>query len=316
MQRVDRVIRFQARRVYHRIRREVLSRIWGIYAARSRRFWEVLRDRHAGETAFIIGNGPSLTMQDLDRLKGRLTFASNRINLAFEQTRWRPRYFAIADWVLYPKVREEISGIYRRILAGPDLPRRIGSCRVIQYRWLGRTNAEPGTGAPPLFSRDAAEGLYSGGTITFDLMQLAAHMGVTRIVLLGCDHAYTGEDGVDPTGLATATGSSNHFHPSYRFPGELVRPACIDLMSRAFRHAAEWSNTVGVPIVNATSGGSLDVFPRVILDDELEGVDAQSSSGAGGVMGGTGEGSSGDGESTTVSSSECCSGAGTVSADG
>ena len=277
MPRVDRVLRFQARRIYHRIRREVLSRMWGLYAGRSRRFWEALRDRHVGETAFVIGNGPSLTTGDLDRLKDRLTFASNRIDLAFEHTHWRPRYFAIADWVLYPKISEQISATYRHILAGPDLPRRIGTCRVIQYRWLGRTEAEPGNGTPPLFSRDAGEGLYSGGTITFDLLQIAAHMGVTRIVLLGCDHAYTGEDGVDPTGVAEATGGSNHFHPKYRFPGELVRPACIDLMSRAFRHAAAWSQVAGVQIVNATPGGALDVFPRVTLDDELEGAEVHGA---------------------------------------
>ena len=305
MRQVD-IALFQARRVWHRLRRECLSRCWGVYARRSDRFWAALRNRHAGETAFVIGNGPSLTMKTLDSLDGQLTFASNRINLAFDKTVWRPRYFAIADWVLYPKIRHELDSVYRRILAGPDLPRRIGKCRVIQYRWLGRTDDEPGGGAPPKFSADAGNGLWSGGTITFDLMQLAAHMGASRIVLVGCDHDYKGEDGVDPKGLASAPGGVNHFDPAYRIKGELVRPACIELMSRAFRHAAAWSKASGVAIVNATPGGALEAFDRVDLHDEL--AADQSSSGVGGSTGGSGVGASSGGASITVPSADPGSG--------
>ena len=293
MPRVDQVIHYQMRRIYHRARRELLQRIWPRYARRSLRFWAALRRRHEGQTAFIVGNGPSLTADDLDRLDGCLTLASNRIDLAFDQTQWRPSYFAMADWVLFPKVREEVRRTHRRILAGPDLPRRIGFCRVVQYRWLGRTDRE--VSGDPLFSADAGSGLYSGGTITFDLMQIAAHLGAARIVLLGCDHNYVGEEDVDPAGLASAPGQSNHFHARYRTKGELVRPACIDLMSRAFRHAAAWSLESGVPIVNATRGGQLEIFERVNLQDELDHAAGQSSStgGCGTLRGGVGSSSDG-----------------------
>jgi hypothetical protein len=295
MPRIDQVISYQTRRIYHRARREMLQRVWPLYARRSLRFWAVLRSRHEGQTAFIVGNGPSLTSDDLDRLDGCLTLASNRIDLAFEQTVWRPSYFAMADWVLFPKVRDDVGRTHRRILAGPDLPRRIGTCRVVQYRWLGRTDRE--VDGAPLFSADAGVGLYSGGTITFDLMQIAAHLGATRIVLLGCDHDYVGENDVDPAGLASAPSQSNHFHPNYRSRGELVRPACIELMSRAFRHAAAWSVLSGVPIVNATRGGKLEIFDRVSLNDELDlAIHQQSSIGGCGTLRG-GVGSSSDGVS-------------------
>lgn len=78
-----------------------------------------LKDRHYGKRAVIIGNGPSLKMEDLGRLKNEITFASNRIYLAFDQTDWRPTYYSICDAV----VGKENHGIVKdlpvhKILAG------------------------------------------------------------------------------------------------------------------------------------------------------------------------------------------------------
>ena len=39
--------------------------------------WAHLRGRHHGETAFILGNGPSICREDLSRLRGRLSIGMN-----------------------------------------------------------------------------------------------------------------------------------------------------------------------------------------------------------------------------------------------
>ncbi len=62
-------------------------------ARKLRRF----RNLHAGERCFVIGNGPSLAIADLERLTGEVTFASNKIYLLFEQTPWRPSYYVAED---------------------------------------------------------------------------------------------------------------------------------------------------------------------------------------------------------------------------
>lgn len=59
-----------------------------------------LKDIHRGNRAVVIGNGPSLKISDLDRLKDEITFASNRIYLAFEDTEWRPTYYTMCDAVV------------------------------------------------------------------------------------------------------------------------------------------------------------------------------------------------------------------------
>jgi hypothetical protein len=59
-----------------------------------------LKDIHRGKRIFIVGNGPSLTVDDLNKLKDEITFASNRITLIFDQTDWRPTYYTLCDGVV------------------------------------------------------------------------------------------------------------------------------------------------------------------------------------------------------------------------
>jgi len=48
--------------------------------------------------AFIIGNGPSLKAEQLDRLINEVTFGVNRIHLIYDQTKWRPTNWIIMDF--------------------------------------------------------------------------------------------------------------------------------------------------------------------------------------------------------------------------
>ena len=54
---------------------------------------------HEGETCFIIGNGPSLNSDDLEKIYKKCipTFAFNRIYLMFDNTNWRPSYYISQD---------------------------------------------------------------------------------------------------------------------------------------------------------------------------------------------------------------------------
>ena len=57
------------------------------------------KNSHLNRRCFIIGNGPSLTANDLDKLSenSEITFAFNRIYHIFEQTSWRPTYYMSQD---------------------------------------------------------------------------------------------------------------------------------------------------------------------------------------------------------------------------
>jgi hypothetical protein len=62
-----------------------------------KRYLKQFKNLHPGERCFIIGNGPSLTPEDLAKLKSEISFGSNKIYLAFDQTEWRPSYYVVED---------------------------------------------------------------------------------------------------------------------------------------------------------------------------------------------------------------------------
>ncbi|MFC2055928.1 hypothetical protein ACFLV7_16775 [Chloroflexota bacterium] len=71
-----------------------------------------LKNRHKGQRCFVIGNGPSLSTTDLDQLRGEVTFACNKIYLAFNETDWRPTYYAVEDPLVAQQNYEEINNLY------------------------------------------------------------------------------------------------------------------------------------------------------------------------------------------------------------
>ena len=56
-----------------------------------------MKDSHKGERCFIIGNGPSLSADDLDKLIDEDCFGVNEIHKIFPKTNWRPKYYLIMD---------------------------------------------------------------------------------------------------------------------------------------------------------------------------------------------------------------------------
>lgn len=72
-------------------------------------YLKTLKGIHAGKRCFIIGNGPSLCAEDLDKLKDEYTFAANRIYEIFYLTEWRPTYYFVVDVPIRPEVYAAIT---------------------------------------------------------------------------------------------------------------------------------------------------------------------------------------------------------------
>lgn len=55
------------------------------------------KNLHKGERCFIVANGPSLTINDLNMIKNEYCFGCNGIYKIFENTDWRPTYWCVSD---------------------------------------------------------------------------------------------------------------------------------------------------------------------------------------------------------------------------
>ncbi|MFC0408211.1 hypothetical protein [Roseomonas elaeocarpi] len=218
---------------------------------------DALRDRHAGATAWLIGNGPSVRPEDLDALRGQLCFGFNRLHLAYGGTSLRPRYTFSGDGQMIADFGEEIVAeaggtVFLATESRPAIPG--------EWIWLRQLSIWP-----PLFSLDPGRVVGAGGSSLFAAMQVAWWMGVRRFVFYGIDFSFHGvEPGLD--GLATAEG--NHFIPGYRSGRPWIPPSWRDICS-AFLLARRLAEAEGGWVRNATRGGQLEIFPRIRFEDAL-----------------------------------------------
>ena len=235
-------------------------------------FFRSLKNLYEGQPAFVIGNGPSLRIEDLNALNGKVTIAANKIFLAFAYTDWRPTFATIADPILYNKTIRQARNNYSTLLIPHYLlDENATAPNVKVFRTIGgapELRAAQITSVP--FSGDLSRGAYTGYTVTYENLQFAVHLGSSPIYLIGCDHYYKGESDTVANLPVTTKSADNHFVPNYRSIGETVNPAPLDLMNVSYQTARLYSEQHGINIYNATRGGHLDVFERVNLDSILK----------------------------------------------
>lgn len=236
-------------------------------------YWASLAGKYRGCPGFVVGNGPSLTIDDLTRIFGQVSIASNKIYLAFDETPWRPNIYTVADPLVWGKIKDIVLDLVPTVHI-PDYLDCGSSPRVIPWRFLG--NNEIDAGQSPRFSDNLPLGLYGGNTVTYDNIQIAVFLGLNPIYLIGCDHYYAGEDDKFSPGERTHASARNHFHPDYRKPGEIVNAASIPNMNMAYEAASLYCRANKIEIYNATRGGCLDVFERRDLDQVFDQISGDS----------------------------------------
>lgn len=213
---------------------------------------------HEGERCFIVATGPSLRMEDLNKLHQweEKTISMNRAYLAFEKTEWRPEYYMVGDWRCIKENGEEIKQLpikYKFIADsymefwGGYIPKGI-------YRFHAHDVYITGENVP--FSDDLVYGVYNKGTVTYECIQLAAYLGFKEIYLLGVDFDFS----------SNYKDRSNHFIETYYNQNSETSYFWDDESLEAYKAAKEYADTHDIKIYNATRGGKLEVFERVDFD--------------------------------------------------
>jgi len=221
-----------------------------------------LQDRYVGERCFLIGNGPSLQEMDLSLLKNEFTFGMNRIYLAFEDWGFQSSFLvSVNDLVI-----EQCSRDFQRL----SLPKF--------FSWHARDLLYP-EGEPdhqtyflntsysgPKFNTRIGSRFWEGATVTNVCLQLAFCMGFSEVILIGVDHYFNTEGAANQTVVSTGA-DPNHFSPEYFGEGFRWQLPDLDTSEAAYQVALENYQRAGRKVLDATLGGKLDVFPKVIFQD-------------------------------------------------
>lgn len=239
--------------------------------------WRIrqLRDRHRGRRAFVLGNGPSLQIADLGRLQGEITFASNKIYLAFDQTSWRPTYYSVYDVLVAENNRDVIHSLDLVHIHGSFARPTLGNDRDYLYVEDLPNRMDL---SPPVFgfSENMLLGAYGGYSVIYLQLQLAYYMGIRQIYLMGVDFSFNVPASIQ-TQSVTELGEQvlrsanevNHFHPDYRKPGESWTMPKLEYQKLAFARARRALEDAGGALYNASRRTELDALERVDFDEVI-----------------------------------------------
>ena len=239
-------------------------------STRHGRYMKKIRNTHMGESCFIIGNGPSLTAEDLTALhkEGIATFAVNRIFKIFPLTPWRPTYYVNSDHVLIRDVLEDVNKLTGSEKFIPLQDKYYHNSKVKGAHYFFRNDRrerDPADG----FSLDCTGQVNMRGTVTIDCMQLAMHMGYRHIYLIGVDHNFdkviteNGEVIIDPS-------VKNYFIEGYDtdVASEVVHD--LGTTTKAYMDVKKFIDKHHVHIYNASRQTKLEVFPKVTFEEALQ----------------------------------------------
>jgi len=238
------------------------------YSAKIRRFKNI----HQGERCFIIGNGPSLQIKDLENLRGSITMCCNNMFQVFDKTAWRPTYYFVSDLdlskKLFPKkaniaflcscCKAVFTGIWGNLYQYRDDP-NLSNLYFFTERLLWDDR--------PPFSEDVSEVTYGCYTVIYNMLQFAAYMGFREIFLIGVDHNFTSIVRDDGSVLKFNQIERNHaeFMDDHQ-PEDIVKFPHVEKMEKAYLAARDYAQANGIKIYNATRGGKLEIFERVDFD--------------------------------------------------
>ena len=228
-----------------------------------------IKNVHNNQRCFIIGNGPSLRIADLEKLKDEVTFATNMIFSIFDETSWRPTYYISQD---LKAVEELYQNMYNEDIfdeIGADiifLPIDVKKIKIkydkrFTYFYINRKKTYP---KPPNFSSNILKKVDEGFTVTYTAMQIAAYMGFKEIILLGVDHNYSKV--ISPSGdIIHNNCVKDHFSDNYKrnSNGNLPNLYASEL---AYKSAMNYAIRNNIKILNATRGGKLEIFDKIDFD--------------------------------------------------
>lgn len=229
---------------------------------KSRKKIKQWKNRHQGEKAVILCNGPSLNDTNFELLKGTFTFGLNKINLMFDKTDWRPSVIVACN----PLPIEQNKDFFNQT----EIPSFLAdtSSSYIRHRpniHFVHTSAS----VEDRFARDCSVSINAGATVTYLAIQLAFYMGFEKVTLIGCDH-YFSSKGTSNKVVVSGEKDPNHFDPNYFAGGQKWQLPDLARSEYNYQHSREVYEEFGRKLYNSTTKTGLELLERIPLEEFLK----------------------------------------------
>lgn len=196
-----------------------------------------------GATVVLIAGGPSLTVADVEAVRGQARVIV--VNTAYQLAPWADALYATDGvWWAYHQTRG--AGEFRGLkfsIAVPATPKK--PVDVCVLRDTGRLGLE----LDPT-------GLRHGKNSGYAAINLAVHLGASRIVLLGYDMKVS---------------NKTHWHGNHPWQMESNRSWLLTVASwpAHYQTLVQPLDALGIEVINASRETALTCFPRVSLAQAL-----------------------------------------------
>lgn len=182
---------------------------------------------------YLVGGGPSLRGFDWSKLYNKTTIAINR---AFEVCP-KTSIIYFSDLRFWHWYQDKLIKHPAKKITGS----RLIHSDVINYKITGSKGLDLMAGC-----------LRSGNSSGYAAINLAVHLGATRIILLGYDMSMQQQ--------------YHHWHNGY---ATLFSSRCFSKMLPFFDSLKKPLERLAIEIVNACPGSKINVFPKIALDEIL-----------------------------------------------
>lgn len=244
---------------------------------------QTFKGKHNGQRCFILGTGPSINHQNLEPLKEEICISLNSFYVHKDYSTIAPRYHVVAGLALHPSISSHLGFQWFR-----EMETKIVGTIFLNYldrRYVLKNTLFKSKEIRYLLFNlhweevmkkgiDAARKLYHSQSVSVMAIQLALYMGFKEIYLLGLDHDWL---------LRSKEKLPTHFYQ----PQEslLERNGLSDWdnldyeiefwtywnLWRQYKMIKKYAESLDICIRNSTTGGLLDVFPRIELGSILNG---------------------------------------------
>lgn len=234
------------------------------------------KDIHTGERCFVIATGPSLTLEDVHKIRNEVTFTMNS-GYKLIANGFNPSYYFITDGNSYKKIKHDLDSydlppvfynekdiIWENKHLAYPLPVKVS---IVLSRW--QWHNLPYLLNRKIMSDDISKYVTMGDTVVTVILQACIYMGFREIYLLGTDCSFHGKQ--KHSSLMKYDNEDMIYKKAFK-PDNEMQPTPDDLYLRYmedYREIKKFADAKGVRIFNATRGGMLEIFPRVNLDDIL-----------------------------------------------
>lgn len=217
-------------------------------------YLEKYKNMYKGQRCFIVGSGPSLKKEELEAIKDEIVMGVNSLCL-LDNYKKNFDYFFISDVDAYTRLYDHLP---KDTFVSDYCIRKHPELEASNFQPLPVNRYNGFIPQHRKFSFDISKIVYDFNSVTFLAIHFALYAGFKEIYLLGVDCNYT-------TSKIYSVDHGIRQNPLYmKSQGER--------MIYNFRFIKDLFDKKNIPvkIYNASTGGMLEVFPRVNLNDVLK----------------------------------------------